>query len=428
MPDTSLHLFQAYGVELEYMIVDAGTLDVRPIADRLLELGAREAGAEAEYEEDSPVPTEVALGDVSWSNELTRHLVELKTTDPAAGLAGLGGRFQSEVQRIGRLLEPLGARLLPGAMHPWMDPDTELQLWPFGYTRFYETFNRIFDCRGHGWANLQAVHLNLAFEGDDEFGRLHAAVRALLPIMPGLAASSPVYGGRATGLLDNRMEVYRSNARAVPSVAGRVIPEPVFTRAEYERVILDRIYADLAPHDPEGLLRHEWANSRGCIARFERGAIEVRVLDVQECPAADLAVCAAVSGAVRGLCDLGPSEHRRLRELTVDRLEPILLACVRDGDRAVIRDAEYLRTIGIATVPGWGMTAGEAWAALIGAGLSGAAGYQEWAPALDTIARGGCLARRILAALDGDLGRQNLAAVYGRLAECLARGQLFGAD
>lgn len=31
-----LHLFQAYGVELEYMIVDSDTLNVRPIADELL--------------------------------------------------------------------------------------------------------------------------------------------------------------------------------------------------------------------------------------------------------------------------------------------------------------------------------------------------------------------------------------------------------
>ncbi len=35
----SLHLFEAFGVELEYMIVDRRTLAVRPIADRLLAAG-----------------------------------------------------------------------------------------------------------------------------------------------------------------------------------------------------------------------------------------------------------------------------------------------------------------------------------------------------------------------------------------------------
>ena len=66
----------------------------------------------------------------------------------------------------------------------------------------YEAYDRIFDCRGHGWANLQAVHLNLPFSGDEEFGRLHAAIRLVLPIMPadrimasGLATSLPARAG-----------------------------------------------------------------------------------------------------------------------------------------------------------------------------------------------------------------------------------------
>jgi hypothetical protein len=32
------------------------------------------------------------------------------------------------------------------------------------------------------------------------------------------------------------------------------------------------------------VLRHEWVNARGAIARFDRSAIEIRVLDVAECP------------------------------------------------------------------------------------------------------------------------------------------------
>ena len=48
----------------------------------------------------------------------------------------------------------------------------------------YEAFDRIFDCRGHGWANLQSVHLNLPFGDDDEFGRLHAAIRSSFPCCP----------------------------------------------------------------------------------------------------------------------------------------------------------------------------------------------------------------------------------------------------
>jgi carboxylate-amine ligase len=53
-----LRLFQAFGVELEYMIVDADSLDVRPIADELLRDGA---GA-TEYVD------EVEAEDICWSN------------------------------------------------------------------------------------------------------------------------------------------------------------------------------------------------------------------------------------------------------------------------------------------------------------------------------------------------------------------------
>jgi len=65
--------------------------------------------------------------------------------------------------------------------------------------------------------------------------------------------------------------------------------------------IHQRIFRDIAPFDPENILRHEWLNSRGAIARFERSAIEIRVLDIQECPAADLAVVAAINGALQCL-------------------------------------------------------------------------------------------------------------------------------
>ena len=79
--------------------------------------------------------------------------------------------------------------LLPGGAHPWMDPGREMVLWPHDAHEIYDLYNTIFDCRGHGWANLQSAHLNLPFAGDAEFASLHAAIRILLPLMPALTAS-----------------------------------------------------------------------------------------------------------------------------------------------------------------------------------------------------------------------------------------------
>src|SRR5207244_88311 len=124
--------------------------------------------------------------------------------------------------------------------------------------------------------------------------------------------------------------------------------------------IFERIWADLAPFDPDGVLRHEWANSRGCIARFERGSIEVRVIDAQECPAADLAICklvvgliARLAGGAGGAGGVGGKriDQTKLRALSVEQLVPIFLACVRGGDEAVISDAAYLDALGVSSRP-----------------------------------------------------------------------------
>src|SRR6218665_2691544 len=287
-----LHLFEAYGIELEYMLVSEKTLDILPKADDVL---AAQAGGE--------ITSDVEFPDITWSNELVRHVLELKTTEPRADLSGLADAMQSHVDRLNVLAAPIGGRLLPTAMHPWMNPGREMELWPHDNHVIYDTFNRIFDCRGHGWANLQSMHINLPFPGDAEFGRLHAAVRLVLPILPALAASSPVVEGEPTGLLDSRLEQYRTNSRRIASITGRVVPEPVYTQADYDREIFQPMFRDIAPHDPTGVLQQEFLNARGAIARFGRGSIEIRVIDLQECPQADIAIARLVIDVLKRLVD-----------------------------------------------------------------------------------------------------------------------------
>jgi carboxylate-amine ligase len=330
-PDTApprrLGLFDAYGLELEYMLVDGDSLDVAPAADALLEAAAGE------------------LTDEFWNNELALHVVEFKCNGPRPSLAGLSDAFAANVRLANDELGREGLRLMPTAMHPWMDPN-EVELWPHGTRVIYDTFDRIFSCKGHGWANLQSHQLNLPFAGDEEFARLHAAIRFLLPILPGLAASSPVVDGERNGVLDNRLVVYRSNCARIPSVTGAVVPEPVGSIGEYHERVLEPIYADLAPHDPEGVLRHEWVNARGAIARFDRMAIEIRVLDVQEAPAMDVAYAALIVEVLKLLSaeqwlDVAGMNRRR-----TDELGTLLELAARQGEGAGIGDRAYLRAFG----------------------------------------------------------------------------------
>ena len=403
----TFHLFERFGVELEYMIVDAETLSVRPISDEILRQAA------------GSYVNEVERGDLSWSNELVLHVIEFKTNGPAPGLAGLDEAFQRHVNTVNGMLAPLGARLMPTAMHPWMDPHQETRLWPHENSPIYEAFDSIFKCQGHGWSNLQSVHLNLPFADDEEFGRLHAAVRLLLPIMPALAASSPLIELRSTGILDNRMDVYRNNCARIPSVTGYVIPEPVFSMAEYEVEVLQRMYDDIAPHDPEGTLQDEWLNARGAIARFERNTIEVRVLDIQECPMADLAIVTVIAAVLRALTSELWSEWSHQQAWEVDPLHTILLDVTRDADQAVIRNKHYLHALGLRADRA---TAGELWRHLADAVLPKVAPARK---PLDVILSQGTLARRILKAVDGNLSQERVATVYSNLCDCLAHGRMF---
>lgn len=415
-------LFERYGVEIEHAIVRTDTLDVLPAADAVLRDAA---GA---------ICGEVDHGGVSWSNELCLHVLELKNTEPAATLDGLSARFQEQVGRVNaRLADPTAdapgpARLMPGGMHPWMIPATQTRLWPHDHAEFYAAFDRIFDCRRHGWANVQSVHLNLPFRSDEtplsEFGRLHAAVRLILPLLPALAAASPVMDGRPTGIMDNRLAVYAMNAVRVPSMTGRVIPEAVYTREAYERTVLGPIYDELAPLDPEGLLRHEWANARGAIGRFERGTIEIRLMDAQECPRADVAICGAVAAVLRDLVAERWLDVHRQQAFGIDPLAEVLGSTIRDAERAVIRDKDYLRALGFGAPA---CTAGDLWAHL--AETIGPGAYvPDEGPGehpLDVILREGPLARRIANALGPGPSRPHLVAVAGRLCDALRDGRSF---
>lgn len=406
-----LHAFKGYGIELEYMIVDRESLSVLPIADRLLGSTKEDGGYE------------VKRGAMGWSNEMVLHVIEVKNRRPSSSLSELSQAFQSEVRAINRMLHAFNARLMPTAMHPWMDPHVEARLWPHDNEIIYRTYDRIFDSKRHGWANLQSMHINLPFADDREFARLHAAIRLTLPILPALAASSPIADARNSGCMDYRMQVYWSNADAVPSIAAQVVPETVSSRAEYEEAILAPMYRDIAPLDPEGMLRHEWLNSRGAIARFDRNAIEIRVIDTQECPRADLAIAAAASYLVKRLYIAGENELDVQQAASTEALAAILRACICAGEEAVIDSPDYLALLGF---PEPRCKARELWSYLVEQMLhDGVEGAELWNEPLQTILHEGPLARRILRAVGGDYSREELLVVYRELCDCLDEGKMF---
>ena len=244
---------------------------------------------------------------------------------------------------------------------------------------------------------------------DQLFQKLFAAVRVLLPILPAVAASSPLANGKPTGYMDYCMQVYPDQSPAQPTIVGAVVPEVIKSRAEHETCVLAPMFADIEAPDPAHKLRFEWLNSRGVIPHFDRNAIEIRAMDTQECPQADLALAALVVGLAHSLYlgEFASLENQQV--LPTAGLSNILVDCNRDAEQAVIDDAQYLSVLGFPQKSG---TTQALWQHL-GETLHrcGAPHYELWQAHLQFTLQYGPLARRILRALGGERSH-NASTLY----------------
>ncbi len=399
-------IFSVLGIEIEYMIVDSETLEIQPRSDRILEHLAGQ------------LVNEISIGKIAASNELVLHVLELKNDGPCSREEPIASYFHEAIQKLQSILKPQGLSLLPSAAHPWMDPHTQTQRWPHGNKKIYEQYDKIFDCKGHGWANLQSMHLNLPFTNDEEFCALHNTIRLLLPLLPAIAASSPFLDGKRTDFLDTRLTFYEKNQQKIPSITGLVIPEYVKTESDYRAHILKPMYAQIAPFDTEGVLQETWLNSRGAIPKFDDGAIEIRIIDSQECPEADVTLAKLIQAILKSWCDSGYYPHppnvdtRSLKAMYDETLSKGFLATLDDGH---IQDAYQL--------PKRRMHLKEVWSQLIERVSHTLSASEQLT--LEGILRWGNLSERLIKACHHDYSQSSLHRVYQALIPCLEHNRLF---
>jgi len=402
MSNKSYPLLSVYGIEIEYMIVDKDTLNVLPICDKVLTaLG----GA---------ITNEVSLGKIAASNELALHVIELKTNGPTPSLKSLDHDFFEAIKKIESILDSHNARLMPTGMHPWFEPDAGFCLWPHGDKTIYNTYHRIFNCSGHGWSNLQSTHINLPFANDEEFAKLHSAIRYLLPLIPALTASTPFMQGKSSGVIDSRLEFYGKNQQKIPSIAGEVVPEFVTSRHQYETQILFPMYQAIHSHDPDKVLQEEWLNSRGAIARFDRDAIEIRIMDSQECPTADIACVNFIAEVLRLLIQ---KNLELLNDpIETSSLKTVYLNCIEKGMEAMIDDKKFLALLGYTTPA----TAKILWADLfkqVEPNLD-----EAYIPTIKNILNHGNLSERLIKAYTDE---KSMKPLYEKLCRCLSQNESF---
>lgn len=401
------HLFEVYGIELEYMLVSTTDLKVTPAVDQLLTL------------KNGELTSDIENGSIAWSNELVAHVVELKTNGPTSSIEHLSEDFHQNIIEINQLMREHKMMLLPTASHPLMNPSTDTQLWKHSYSEVYELYNRIFDCKGHGWSNVQSTHINLPFFNDKEFEQLHAAIRLILPLIPSLCASSPILEGKSTEFMDSRLEFYKTNQKEIPEMTGLVIPERVFSKDDYFTTIFEPIKKAIKPHDTNKILDHHFLNSRGAIARFDRNAIEIRLVDIQECPKADIAICILIIEVLKALVAEDICSLRTQKSWSKQDLFEILNDGIKHGEHSNISNLKFLKCFGIDIA----MTSGEVWKhiyELVKQNIS-----LDYRNTLDIILTEGTLSTRILKAVGSNFSEKHIKKVYSKLAECLENNTLF---
>jgi gamma-glutamyl:cysteine ligase YbdK (ATP-grasp superfamily) len=229
------------------------------------------------------------------------HVMEVKANSPFKSPIQFEETMQNAVSTLNQIVQKHGAKLLGTGMHPLLKlKDTGI--WPHYHKKIYQEYGKIFNLNQHGWLNIQSFHLNLPFLKEADGIQLHNLLANLCAYLPAITASSPICEGKNGPDLDNRLQFYKVNQKEIPSITGAVIPEYASSFKQYKHDVIERYSQDLAKAGADKtLLSREWVNSRGVIFRFDRSALEVRVMDEQECIKSDVALGCFIRAALRGL-------------------------------------------------------------------------------------------------------------------------------
>jgi len=253
----------------------------------------------------------VNLGKFAISKELQKHVLEFKATRPFYTPEEF-----DEVMYAGleQLLEHLNKKydafLLGTGIHPLATLD-RIEIWDHYNNRIYQAFGKLFDMKQHGWLNIQSFHLNLPYTNEKDCFAQYNAIANFLPYLPALAASSPVYEGKFAEYVDQRMFFYPLNQKEVPAISGKIIPEYAENFAEWRRNTIDAYSEELRRLGGPEFLMAEWLNSRGLIIRQDRRALEIRVMDEQECIKSDVALASFVRALIRKMLQDGNEGYTR---------------------------------------------------------------------------------------------------------------------
>jgi hypothetical protein len=246
----------------------------------------------------------VELSNFSFGKEIQLHVMEIKPNMPFRSPKNFEETMHAAVLTLTDFLESkYRAHLLGAGMHPLLKLE-ETGVWPHRHKKIYQAYSKVFNLNQHGWLNIQSFQLNIPYSNQESAIFMHNMLSEICAYLPAISASSPIYEGKFGENVDNRLCFYMLNQKEVSSITGDVIPEYVSSFKQYEKEVIERYSLDLAHAGvDECLLYKDWVNSRGVIFRFDRKAIEIRVMDEQECVKSDVALSCFIRALLRGLME-----------------------------------------------------------------------------------------------------------------------------
>ncbi|MBB5021791.1 hypothetical protein HNR37_001104 [Desulfurispira natronophila] len=275
-----------FRLALEYMIVDLNHLQLLPLADRLLQVVARQDRAQT-----------VQRGNILWLSGPHRNTIRLQNKSWSQKFAPASDSFQREISYINKVLEPMGGMLLPTSMHPWITHDPEASNWS--------------PC-------CPEAQLSLLCTDQQELQRLFQAARIVLPLLPALSASSPLSEGKPTGHKCSRL------LSPKPHKASNGIP------------------ADIAAAPAQKQL----PSPLTLAANQQQLTLHIGLLDVQESPLADICIASLICYLLQALQSGQWETLEHICAFPAETLESILAKSIIHGEEALIDQRTYLEFFG----------------------------------------------------------------------------------
>jgi carboxylate-amine ligase len=384
-------VFDGFGLAVDYLLVESDNL--RPIP---------------------PASIGGSGKSVSWSTNAAGTGIQLSTRAPEKDLLAAGARIAADVRSLNALAEKLlGGMLLPAGGHPFAQARDAASVANGNKAQLFGSPKT-----GRIWTSGATVEI--PFGDEQGFGRLHTAMRMVLPLIPAISAASPFLEGKRASALSARLMAMIDGTPGMPELTGPFIPEVALDQADYYRIVLEPIARALADHDLAERIDYLSVNQRAVVPSFERGTIAVNVADTQECPGADAAVAEMTVAVINAMKDGRWVSNYLQRAWHESDLLAILKDVAMKGSEAVIANRDFLLMFGKMRETA---TAGELWRHL----------YQQLRDGLSEPTRiriahildHGSLAQRILRRTGERPSRERLLDVYGELAACLKEDRPF---